>query len=279
MERSSPTSQSRCSGTCVNTLRAELERTQAELRDASSALEDSHRLALLGTLTAGIAHEVSNILTPAMNYVELANSNPSDSDKAERAIQYCGVAIRRTNEITQAILGLANGAGNREFHVEPPSMDCCHVKGALDQACLCLAKDPLQLGVGWQVKVDPNAKAAIASIALEQVLLNLLLNAFAAVKDGGAVEVVARNEPGSRTGNRVIIEVNDTGAGIGEEDLDRIFEPFVSLGEAGHGLGLMVCHRLIERAGGTISVRSRVGEGTTFIIDLPEARQAWRQSA
>lgn len=271
--------ESTCDGSCVRSLQDELASTKRALETAHVELEQADRLRMLGTLTASIAHEVNNILTPALNYVEIAEADPQHRAHVDRALASCGTALRRAGLVSDAILKLAKG--EPRFHVEPPAHDGCIVADAFDQAMLCMARDPEHLGVELHRAIDPRCTAAMTPIAMEQVLLNLLLNAIAATERGGSIRVEARTVCKSHGRDRTVISVSDTGCGMEDTHLRRIFEPFVSLDEDPHrtGLGLMICHRMIADAGGTISVQSTVGEGTTFTVDVPEARLAWRESA
>jgi len=102
---------------------------------------------------------------------------------------------------------------------------------------------------------------------LQQVFLNIVNNAFAAVDDGGRIEISIQNY----NDNRIAVSFRDNGAGISEENLKHIFEPFFSTkGELGTGLGLSITNDIVEKLGGHINVESKVGEGTSFTIDLPK---------
>lgn len=265
------------SGPCSRSSSDELSVLQDKLEAISRSLEHSNRLAVLGTHAAAIAHEISNILTPATNYIELANADPDDPHKTRRALEHCSQAMNRASQISMSILDLATSKDSM-FHVEPPSTDSCVIGAALEQALCCLLKRPANQGIDLQVDIEPDACAAIPMVTMQQILLNLLLNAMQALPQGGTIRVSAYTYAPTHGPDRASIRIADNGVGMAQEDLARVFQPFVSL-QGGHGLGLMVCQLLVERAGGTISVQSEPGKGTTFVIDLPEARQAWRKSA
>ena len=128
-------------------------------------------------------------------------------------------------------------------------------------------------GVRPGVSLEPDFGSGLSPVAcqrgeIEQVVVNLVVNAFQAVKDSGRVRV----ETSSRQGG-VVIRVNDDGCGIPETMIDRIFDPFFTtkpVGE-GTGLGLAICYHIVRKHGGTLSVESSRGEGTTFTVDLPAA--------
>ena len=265
-----------------------VDRMQAELETLRGELEQSHRLSMLGILASGIAHEVNNILTPALSLTELALADPSNEDRARTALERASSAIVRASEIAQAILTLGAGIEDpHAFHVERRDEDqpVCNVRDAVDQALLCLGKDPNQLGIDLRIHIAPTARAAIRPIALEQILLNLMLNAIRAMPSGGVLEIAA--EPAE--GGRVRIVVADDGAGIEPERLHQIFESFVTFDNSlaasatrrpRYGLGLVVCRQLLDAAGGSIDVVSAPGEGSTFTVELPSAdRIATRRCA
>ncbi len=249
-----------------------------EVEQLNRELEHAHKLALLGTLAAGIAHEVNNILTPAMSYLDIAAADFDDQAKVSRAITFSGTAIRRVAEISEAILELGRAGDSDVLHVEPPRHASCNVSGAVSQAILCMGKAD-----DGRVEADIPADlfAAIRPIALEQVMLNLLINASEALGDAGRIRVTAWRTIRTDERDRIEIEVQDNGRGISDEDLKSIFRSFVSHStrHGSSGLGLMVCQRLVESAGGSIKVQSTVGEGTTFRLNLPSAEASLRKSA
>ena len=163
-----------------------------------------------------------------------------------------------------------------------------NVREVIDASLKCLARDPAQDGVSVEVRVAPDLAAAIRPMALQQVFMNLILNAIRAMKTakGSAraeptnrVTVTAGPDPGS---GMVRIEVTDTGPGFSTEVAQTMFDPFVTTGArskgpaGGTGLGLAVCKRLITEAGGGITAHSEPGRGATFSIVLPAASSGLR---
>lgn len=255
----------------------------AKVRELQSEVERTHRLATLGLLAGSIAHEFNNILTPVLSYAHMALASPEDEAMTRKALRKAADGTEKAARIASAMLG---------FVREEDQPERAEVRAVVEEAMRCLGRDPAGDGIMVDVDVPAGCAVRMRPIALEQVLMNLILNAVEAMRPGsGRLRIAAKcstwNTPGppgppGRSGVAgVTIEVEDTGPGIAPEMIERIFQPFVSHRPAagtggegkrkGTGLGLAICKRLIEEAGGTIGVSSRVGEGTTFRIGLPGA--------
>lgn len=247
-----------------------------ELIERSNHLEKelarSHRLALLGTLVGTIAHEFNNLLTPVMSYAQLALHDLDDKDLVVKALEKSLNTTDKAANIASALLG---------FSREGTGEASCPVQAALDEALVCMARTPEKDGIRFETDIQEGICAAIQPISLQQVLLNLLLNASKAVRPRhGLIRVSAACSTWNieaperkKQGACVVLRVEDTGRGIPEDSVGKVFEPFytgfdLTDPNAGCGLGLTICKRLIEDAGGTISVASTEGEGTTFTILL-----------
>ena len=232
----------------------------AELRQRIGELEAmlvrAQRLAAMGTMAAMVAHEFNNILTPVMNYAQMA----LDGDEALR-----GQAIRQALEgggraaaISRAILDFVGREGDAPQTVAMSEL--------VDQTLLAMARDFSRDGIRLIRRIPPRLKLSVRPAELKQVLLNLLLNARSAVMKKGrrqSIVISAR-----RSGSELLVRVADTGVGIRRERLGNIFEPFYS-GNGGTGLGLAVCKHLVTNMSGRLTVRSQVGKGTIFTVALP----------
>ena len=242
------------------------ERLEAQFQQVREGLTHSHRLATLGTVASITAHEYHNILTPIITYAQMALARPSDQELMRTAVEKALNGCERAAKISQSMLGFARE--NDEQNVAP-------LRATVDETISCLGRDPRKDGIDLVIDV-PDANLAICPLNLQQVLLNLILNAVRAMGSGGGqLRLTGRVE-----GRHVKIDVADTGPGIPEQILDRLFEPFVTQraggagenGEArGTGLGLCICRDLIQSAGGSIDVRSEPGRGATFHIKLRKA--------
>lgn len=248
---------------------ARLAKAEADLDALRRELDHCQQLATLGTLTAGIAHEINNILTPVLAYAQLARSNPSDRSLRNKALERTIAGVQSASRITEAVLGFARAEGEAGHAI---------VAEVIESSLACLSRDPARDGVKLVIDVEPDTAVVIAPLALQQVFLNLMLNTLAALA-GKPGELHISAAP--RDDGYTVIRVADTGPGVPPDMVQRIFEPFVSgyrrkpgekkpKGLGGSGLGLAVCRRLIEHVGGTIEVEpNQPGRrGAVFVIKL-----------
>lgn len=266
------------------TLLAELERMQQRLNEVEQALVRSHRLAMLGTLASVIAHEYNNILTPVISYAHLALDRPDDRELMLKAVERALQGAERASQISTSMLGFSRDA-------EGPSE--AWVPEIVEESLQCLARDPKKDGIELERAV-PEVRVNMPALSLQQVLINLILNARKAMqRRGGRLRITGQVE-----GPRVRLTVADTGPGIPEAVQARLFEAFVtepieeppgsdtdpcnphgcsstngsaSREQGGTGLGLSICKQLVEEAGGSIRVESEAGKGAAFHLDLPPA--------
>jgi len=237
-----------------------LERLEAENRHLRDRMARLQRLASLGTMSAMVAHEFNNILTPVISYAELAQKDPTMADKAIARAVECG---QRATDICNAILGVAGGDSP-----EPVGLD---LEKLVRETVRAIGRDPKRDGIDLAVEVPPGLAITTRKVEFQHVLLNLLLNARTAVlKKSGRrrIEVTAERGDG-----QVILRVADNGVGIPPEDLSRVFEAFYTTGDGGgdgggHGLGLTVCREIVSSLGGRIAVESQPGQGATFTVSL-----------
>ena len=246
-----------------------VDAAQAELGDLRRQLEHAGRLALLGTLTATVCHEVNNLLSPTVGYAQLAlrslDGPTPDLALVRKALAKAHASGEKAGRVGRAILGLARDA--------PAAGGSCEVAEAVTQALAAMGREPDKDGLVTAIDVPPDLRVAVEAVQVEHVLLNLLLNARAAMLAPGG----RRGTLGVRAapdGGRVLVSVRDTGCGIAADRLDAVFEPFhtASPEPAGHcGLGLSLCRRIVARHGGRLAVESELGRGSTFRFDLPAA--------
>jgi signal transduction histidine kinase len=247
-----------------------LDETHQRLAQLQEQLRDSQRLAAIGTIAAVIAHEFNNLLTPIVSYCQFAlqtiDSGKPDMELIRKALSKSFSSSNKAGRICGSMLSLARGES---------SDTRIGVQQLVDETLLVMARDPQKDGIALRVQVQPELHVRGDSVQLEQVLLNLLINARQAMagKSGSLTIKASRTDEG-----RVKIQVIDTGPGIPEKLLPRIFEPFFTTkgtarrGEPkGTGLGLAICKEIIEHHCGQIDVESQVGRGTTFTIVLPSA--------
>jgi signal transduction histidine kinase len=238
-----------------------------DLRRTREQIVRADRLGTLGTLAAGLAHEINNPLVSIHTFLSLAQQKRSEQDP-EFWGDYHRLACQEVERIRGLVATMSRlGRGEEETVSHSP----CDLGDLVREAVLLLAREARAAGVTVDVEVDPRAsKVMVARDQLHQLSLNLLLNAIQARAEGGRVLISVRPDgPARRRG--VCLEVVDQGCGISEEDLDRIFDPFFTTKgpDQGTGLGLMICHRIVQAHGGTIEVASRPGQGATFRVRLP----------
>ncbi|HEV8293026.1 MAG TPA: ATP-binding protein [Tepidisphaeraceae bacterium] len=252
-----------------NSLTEKLGQLQQQLESLRTQLTESQRLATIGTISAVIAHEFNNLLTPIVSYsqyaLQSAQSENPDMELIKKALSKSFQSADKAGKICQSMLGLARG---QSIFGEVP------VQKLVDETLLVMARDPKKDGIALRIQIEPNLTVFGDPVQLEQVLLNLLINARQAMLGrGGALTIKGFRNP---THPEVLIQVIDDGPGIPDKLLPRIFEPFFTTkgtarkGEAkGTGLGLAICKEIVEHHKGRIEVESEVGQGSTFTIILP----------
>ncbi len=227
-------------------------------------LEQSQRLAAVGELTSTTTHEFNNLLMTILNYAKMGIRH-KDEPTRDKALQKIFDAATRAAKITNCVLGMAR---NRSGELEPTEL-----AGVIDDALLLLEREMHKYRIGVEKQLEPCPKVMACGNEIQRVLLNLLTNARQAIGEAGTIRVRLYSEPESNT---VVLMVRDNGAGISEDVLPRIFEPFFSTksgpdasGKGGSGLGLSACKEIIDRHEGRIRVESSLGKGTAIYIRLP----------
>lgn len=245
---------------------AEVRRLSDQVEQLEAEMERSQRLATLGLLAGSIAHEFNNILTPVLSYAQMALAAPEDAELARKALRKAIEGTEKAAQIATSMLGF----------VRDDTAEHAVIRGVVDDALRCLGRDLSREGIALSIDVPRNLAVKIRPNALEQVLINLILNAVEAMRPGGG-RLVIRSHSGATWNNspHTSIVIEDSGCGIPGDMLSRIFDPFVTKsadgGRRGTGLGLTICKRLIEEAGGAVTARSTAGAGSTFEILLPSA--------
>ncbi len=236
------------------------ERDVTEKNMMGAILIQSEKMAAVGQLAAGIAHEINNPLTVVLaNAQLLERSLPKDSDDAEAV----DLISRAGTRALQVVRNLLNFARKEQSEVKPTDINQS-IQTALDM----LRHEFMQRSVEYTFKPSSNLPLIMASQEnLAGVWVNILINAMDATAEGkGRVKIATQ-----QTGKEIRIIISDNGYGIEPDRLKRIFDPFYTTKEVGKGtgLGLSICHRVIKQHGGNILVDSKVGTGTTFTIILP----------
>jgi len=234
--------------------------------EAMAAMEQTNQLASIGQLAAGVAHEINNplaLINETAGYVKdlfVIKKQYSKDDELLENIDYILEAVERCGTITRQLLGFA-----RKFDVKIQRVNLNEV---ISDVLVFHNKEAEYRNVKVFVEVSKDIPEIETDRGkLQQVLLNLVNNAFQAVDDGCILDIIASPDGA----NKVSITISDNGCGMPEENLTKIFEPFFTTKERGKGtgLGLTITYGLVKKLHGNISVKSRENEGTTFIITLP----------
>ena len=286
---------------------ASLDRTNAELVAARDEVIQAARLASVGTLASGIAHEVGNPLAALMGFTDLARHRAERQGQDTEILASIRGEADRIHRIVRTLLEYARGRGTPSGTMQVPAVihrvrDLLETQGRLDE-----------VEMSWPEAYQEFPAVPGEAQQLEQILVNLILNALdameglpdrrigvtVALEAGGVAAMPPRREedpPGLNYMHRrrvaqdreaggpdplftardvVAIHVEDSGPGIPQENLDRVFDPFFTTKEPGKGtgLGLAICARLAEGMGGRMSVENAPGSGARFIIRLPAVRQ------
>ena len=251
--------------------------TQAAIAIANAQLVDAlrrsrlqvaraDRLGTVGTLAAGVAHEINNPLVSIQTFLSLAPSKRGETD-SEFWGPYHELALselERIRGLVATMSRLARGGGERA-----PRMPCDVAEICMEVARL-LVHEVHEAQVTLEVRAESETpKICAVREQLHQVMLNLVLNALQATPPGGRIEVRAWGEDGDPP--VACAEVRDTGCGIDPAHIEQVFDPFFTTKgpDQGTGLGLMICHHIVSDHGGSIEVESRPGSGATFRVRLP----------
>jgi len=236
----------------------ERRRAEASLRENQEMLQHAQKMDALGRLAGGMAHDFNNLLTVIIGYARIV-SDQLVGDPILANVKEISAAGERARELTGQLLAVS-----RRQILRTESLDLNQVVGELEKMLLRLIGADLTLTS--RLQASPSIVSADRG-QLEQVLLNLVLNARDATPAGGTITMSTHNEDG------VVLSVTDTGHGIAPEVKARIFEPFFTTKPVGKGtgLGLSMVYGIVHQSGGTITVRSEPGEGATFAVRLPSA--------
>lgn len=255
----------------VRELRAALDAVEGRLGHTRDQLLLAERRATLGTLAGGVGHELRNIAQVHVSAVDVLTDaiarfdrgDPGAPEELPGAVRSVVHDLARVGEHIELhgrrLIQLARPGPD---HVHP--LDLGHV--VRDVVAMLQGAGKLhRIALAFDLPIDP-VRVTVNRARIEQIMVNLVVNAADAMGRPGTLAVSLRAAPGGRA----VVEVADSGPGIAPEVLARIFEPFFTTkGEAGTGLGLSVARDIVERYGGRLVARSEVGHGTTFAFDLP----------
>jgi two-component system NtrC family sensor kinase len=240
---------------------------EQEKLNLEDQVRHADRLATIGQLAAGVAHELNEPLGSILGFAQLAKKCPRLPRQAELDIEKISNASLLARDIVKKLLIFARQMPPRKIKV--------NVNQLVEEVLNFFKSRCAQEGVELICSLSPDLPGVDADPSqLNQVVINLIVNALQAMPQGGDLKIQTLYEE-----NQVLLIVEDTGAGMSDEVLEKIFTPFFTTKEVGKGtgLGLPVVHGIITSHGGSVSVKSKVGQGTRFEIQLPAAKPSMRQ--
>ena len=248
-----------------------LVRDVTEQKEMERRLFQSQKMQSIATLAGGVAHDFNNMMTGVLGFAELLRARFYEDPKAARMLEQISTSARRAGDLAQQLLAYARGG---KYHPKPLCLNH-EVRETLD-----LQRHAFPPGIElvidledglWSTRADPTQ--------MQQIIMNLCLNAAEAMGSRGRLEVQTENAvveadraetpEETKPGRYVLLRVRDSGPGIPPEEIDRIFDPFYSTKAQGRGLGLSAVYGIVKNHGGSVRVRSEPGSGSTFEVLLP----------
>jgi two-component system NtrC family sensor kinase len=240
------------------------ERDRSQRAESELKLLQSEKQASVGRLAAGVAHEINNPLTGVLTFTHMLLRREDINEEIREDLQTIADATERVRVIVKGLLDFS-----RQTKIEPEPTD---INTLIEQTIPLVANQALVKGVIFCF--EPGEDIPMRTLdrnQVQSVILNIILNAIDATEKGGHINIYTRLTTTASEGKAIEVEISDTGCGIAAEHLDKLFDPFFTTKEVGEGtgLGLSVSDGIIGRHGGTIRVRSTVGEGSVFTISFP----------
>ncbi len=252
----------------------EMSRQLSHVRELEDRLRRADRLAALGTMAAGIAHDIRNPLTSILIFSQLMSMHHDDPSVREKFDRVVPRELERVQAVIEEMMELA-----RPMNVQ---LEPVNLNEILSQILELFETQATNQGIKIIREFDPDLPYGMVDRKrLHRCFSNLVSNAVQAMPNGGDLKLSTQSVPamtfavsrpaGTRPEPAVCVTISDTGQGIPPERLSRIFDPFYTTKEKGLGLGMAIAHRIVEDHKGTIDVRSEVGVGTAFTVHLPVA--------
>jgi two-component system sensor histidine kinase HydH len=227
-----------------------------ELAKAQEELKRTERLKAVGTLAAGMAHEIKNPLTGIKTFTEYLPAKHNEPGFIDKFHKIVGAEVDKINDIVQELLNFSKP--------KPLKLEDTNIHTLIEQTLSFLNNEFIKNRI--EILKDFDSSLPLLNLdpnQIKQVFLNLFLNAIDAMKDGGKIAIITRS-----SGQAAEIIIEDTGKGIPHKDLEHIFDPFYTTKETGTGLGMSIVYGIIKEHRGEISVKSEENKGTAFVIRL-----------
>lgn len=235
----------------------QLSKVYAELQQSFEQLKRADRLSAIGQLATGLAHEIRNPLASIEGAIDIIERDPGSEEKRQ---EFFGIMKKESQRLNRLLTNLLDFARARSPRIQPSRID------GIVESVVSLA-GPVAERAGISIRTAIPADLPVIECdaeQIEQVILNLSLNAIQAMSDGGSITLAARKQ-----GSQIVVLVKDEGRGIPAEELDKIFDPFYTTKENGTGLGLSIAHQIVSQHGGAITVKANPDRGMTFEVVLP----------
>ncbi|HKN18754.1 MAG TPA: ATP-binding protein [Dissulfurispiraceae bacterium] len=228
-----------------------------EIKKMEEQIIHSEKLASIGRLAAGIAHEIGNPLTSIFSFVQILREMEDEDEFKKESLQTISFHVNRISGILKQLSGFTKMPAGESKE--------CSINDTIDTALNLIQYDKKAKNISIVKILSPDLPELVTDAnQLSQVFVNLILNAIDAMPGGGTLTVTS-----SIRDNMLAIQFQDTGSGIRKEDISKIFDPFYTTKEKGTGLGLAVSYNITKKMNGMLTVKSELGKGTTFTVMLP----------
>jgi len=244
----------------INVLQKRLLEQREELLNAQKQIYHAEKLASIGRLASGVAHEINNPLNGIKSCLYSINKDPKDSEQNKSYLKLINEGLDHIEIIVQKLLGFA--------HQQSKVVESVNINSGIEKVLQLLDYRLSQKKININSIFHRELPTIYADEQLiQEVIMNTLLNSMDSISKEGEIKI----ETGMQSQGQIYISITDTGSGIKDKDFEKIFDPFYTTKEIGEGtgLGLSVSLGIVETHGGSIQVKSKVGEGTTFKIILP----------
>ncbi|RCK72880.1 MAG: sensor histidine kinase [Ignavibacteriae bacterium] len=245
------------------TLEKKVQERTDEIKNIHAQLFRSEKLASLGKLAAGVAHEINNPLTGILTNASLILEDLEPNDPKREDVEIIVKETIRCREIVKRLLDFAKQT--------QPQKKLININSLIENIILLVRNQASFRNIQIEKYLDTNIpEIMVDPDQIQQVFINIIINAAEAMGKGGKLLIETKRD---KSGNNITIVFKDTGPGIPEHLREKIFDPFFTTKESGTGLGLSISHGIIEQHGGTIDLDSKINEGTTFMINIPIKQQ------
>lgn len=245
-------------GERFNSMIERIRQANEEIRQTHEKLVQSEKLASIGILASGVAHEINNPLGGLFNCLQMLKQNGDNPSFRERYLELIREGLERIEATVGKLLWMARKGDHRPVNL--------NIGDAIYEVYSFIEYRLRKNGIRFFSDIDKDLNINVDPHDFQQVILNLFINSLQAMHNGGSLKVIGRRED-----SKVRIEVIDTGTGIAQEDISRVFDPFFTTKSPGEGtgLGLWLSYEIMKNYNGDITVESEVGKGSKFILTFP----------